>query len=41
KGTGLGVFVAKEIADQHKIKIEIESEPNFGTEFRLIFPNKV
>ncbi|WP_016751287.1 hybrid sensor histidine kinase/response regulator [Leptospira kirschneri] len=41
KGTGLGMFVAKEIADQHKIKIEIESEPNFGTEFRLIFPNKV
>lgn len=28
EGTGLGMFVTKEIADQHKIKIEIESEPN-------------
>ncbi|XDD49804.1 response regulator [Leptospira sp. WS92.C1] len=41
KGTGLGMFVAKEIADQYGIRIEIESEPNSGTEFRLIFPDKV
>ncbi|AVQ11737.1 Histidine kinase [Leptospira santarosai] len=41
KGTGLGMFVAKEIADQRGIKIEIESEPNLGTEIRLVFPDKV
>ncbi|MDV6235434.1 response regulator [Leptospira ellisii] len=41
KGTGLGMFVAKEIADQYGIRIEIESEPNSGTEFRLVFPDKV
>ncbi|TGK34384.1 response regulator [Leptospira gomenensis] len=41
KGTGLGMFVAKEIADQYGIRIEIESEPDSGTEFRLIFPDKV
>ncbi|WP_061248938.1 hybrid sensor histidine kinase/response regulator [Leptospira alstonii] len=41
KGTGLGMFVAKEIADQRGIKIEIESELNSGSEFRLVFPDKV
>nr|PJZ91795.1 hybrid sensor histidine kinase/response regulator [Leptospira ellisii] len=41
KGTGLGMFVAKEIADQYGIRIEIESEPKSGTEFREVFPDKV
>ncbi|MEI1277971.1 response regulator [Leptospira venezuelensis] len=41
QGTGLGMFVAKEIADVFGIRIEIDSEPEKGTEFRLVFPDKL
>ncbi|EQA45497.1 PAS domain S-box protein [Leptospira broomii serovar Hurstbridge str. 5399] len=41
QGTGLGMFVAKEIADLFGIRIEIDSEPDKGTEFRLVFPDKM
>ncbi|TGK07643.1 hybrid sensor histidine kinase/response regulator [Leptospira semungkisensis] len=41
QGTGLGMFVAKEIADHFGIRIEIDSEPEKGTEFRLVFPDKL
>lgn len=41
QGTGLGMFVAKEIADIFGIRIEIESEPEKGAEFRLVFPDKL
>ncbi|TGK22380.1 hybrid sensor histidine kinase/response regulator [Leptospira fluminis] len=41
QGTGLGMFVAKEIADLFGIRIEIDSEPDKGTEFRLVFPDKL
>ncbi|TGL56211.1 response regulator [Leptospira ognonensis] len=37
KGTGLGLFVVKQIADTFGIKIEMESIPNQGTTFTLIF----
>ena len=35
---GLGLAIAKWIADQHEIKIEIESEINEGTRITLIIP---
>ncbi|PJZ71518.1 hybrid sensor histidine kinase/response regulator [Leptospira perolatii] len=41
QGTGLGMFVAKEIADLFGIRIEIDSELDKGTEFRLVFPDKL
>lgn len=41
QGTGLGMFVAKEIADIFGIRIEIDSEPEKGAEFRLVFPDKL
>lgn len=40
-GTGLGLAIAKKIAEQHKSRIEIESEPGKGTTFKVILPAKV
>jgi two-component system sporulation sensor kinase A len=37
KGSGLGMFVVKQIADTYGIKIFINSEPNKGTTFTLGF----
>jgi len=37
-GTGLGLSVSKEIADEHGGRLEIESEPGKGTTARLILP---
>jgi PAS domain S-box-containing protein len=36
KGTGLGLSIVKEILDAHKAQIEIDSEENKGTTFRVI-----
>lgn len=38
QGTGLGMFVVKEIADLFQIKIRVDSKPNEGTTFILTFP---
>ena len=40
-GTGLGMPIAKQIVDQHKAKIEIDSEPGKGSTFKVIFTAKV
>jgi len=37
-GTGIGLAIAKTIADFHKISIEVHSEPDLGTKFSFIFP---
>ena len=37
-GTGIGLAIAKVIADFHKIKISVTSEPGKGTIFSFIFP---
>lgn len=37
KGTGLGLSIVKKIAKIHKIKIILNSEINFGSEFIFIF----
>lgn len=39
-GTGLGLSIVKNIISQHQGKIEIISEPNKGSTFRLIFPKE-
>ncbi len=38
QGTGLGLSIVKEILDAHKAKIEVCSQENKGTTFRLVFP---
>jgi signal transduction histidine kinase len=39
-GQGLGLAIAKSIADFHHIQIEVTSAPQIGTTFRLLFPVK-
>lgn len=38
KGTGLGLFIVKEIAIAHKAKLSIHDNPEGGTIFKLDFP---
>ncbi len=38
KGIGLGLFSCREIIEQHGGTIEVESELNVGTEFRIVLP---
>ncbi|TGN20387.1 hybrid sensor histidine kinase/response regulator [Leptospira idonii] len=38
KGTGLGMFVVKQIVDSFNIKVKITSEPGKGSTFSLYFP---
>jgi len=37
-GTGIGLAIAKSIADFHKIEISVTSSPGKGTTFSFIFP---
>ncbi len=38
EGTGIGLAIAKTIADFHKIEISVSSELEKGTTFSFIFP---
>jgi len=38
KGSGLGLSIVKYIMDAHKGKIELKSEVNKGSKFKLLFP---
>ena len=38
KGTGLGLAICKEIADLHRGRIDVVSEPGKGTSFLLSLP---
>jgi len=40
-GTGLGMAIAKQIIDQHKGRIEIETQLGEGSTFKVILPAKV
>lgn len=38
EGSGLGLHIVRKIIDKHKGKIEFDSEPDKGTEFRIYLP---
>jgi len=38
KGIGIGMFHSKMIVEAHRGRIEVESEPGKGTEFRVMLP---
>ena len=40
-GTGLGMPIAKQVIDQHKGRIEIESKEGEGATFKIFLPAKV
>jgi signal transduction histidine kinase len=37
-GTGLGLAIVKKVIDEHKGRIEVESEQGVGTTFKIYFP---
>ncbi len=41
EGTGLGLSIVYNIIDSHKGTIEVDTEPNKGTTFRLTLPKKI
>ena len=41
KGTGLGLFIADKIVDQHGGKIAVESSPGQGSNFKITIPGAV
>ena len=40
KGTGLGLFIAKQVVSQHGGEIQVASTPGQGTRFTVIMPRK-
>lgn len=38
EGTGLGLAIVKSVADHHQGTVEIETQQNEGTTFRIVFP---
>jgi signal transduction histidine kinase len=40
KGTGLGLFIADKIIDQHGGKISVESKPGQGSSFKISIPKE-
>jgi len=41
KGTGLGLFIADKIIDQHGGKISVESKPGQGSSFKIAIPKRI
>ncbi|KAA0003955.1 MAG: HAMP domain-containing histidine kinase, partial [Thermoplasmata archaeon] len=40
KGTGLGLYIAKKIVEEHGGRIEVSNAKDGGTIFKVIIPNK-
>ena len=39
-GSGLGLYLAKKIVEEHKGKIEVSDAKNGGTLFKITLPNQ-
>ena len=39
KGTGLGLYLCKKIAEAHNAHISVESQPGQGSRFQVVFPS--
>lgn len=39
-GTGLGLAIVKHVLARHQARLEIESEPDHGSNFRAVFPSR-
>ncbi len=37
-GTGLGLFIANKIIEQHGGNIKVDSKPNLGSSFKITLP---
>jgi signal transduction histidine kinase len=40
QGTGLGLFIANRVIQQHGGRIQIESKPQAGTRFQICLPQR-
>ncbi|OGP61192.1 MAG: histidine kinase [Deltaproteobacteria bacterium RBG_13_49_15] len=40
-GTGLGLFISNKVVEQHGGRIEVQSEPRKGTQFRIRMPKRL
>ena len=39
-GTGLGLFITRQVVGQHGGRIEVESTPGEGSLFRIVLPRR-